>query len=229
MKRNLFVSAIIASAIAWLVPLSAANAGHLGVKVWVAEPTIHDVDPATSSPNALRSDGLGRYPETTDTYAHINDYDKGSTYEDHFLLVDKNRTKRTVKLNIPGVTNGTVTCGTKAILEIYPWGASNMHWFNDLAQGASVPGYGYLKCRVTDGFIYDVVYPESTWCLEIRRLDGGTTDIGRSFRFSAPESCMASVTLSQKTGRDTWVITSYGQTAVPFDVDTVVTREIKSA
>lgn len=229
MKRNLFVSAVIASAIVWLVPLSAANAGHLGVKVWVAEPTIHDVDPATSSPNALRSDGLGRYPETTDTYAHINDYDKGTSYGDRFLLVDKNRTKRTVKLNIPGVTDGTVTCGHKTVLDVLAWGSSSQHWFNDLTTGTSAPGYGYLACRVTDDFIYDIEYPKSTWCLTITRLNSGTQDIGKSFRFSAPESCMANIIKSVKTDRKTWTMTSYGPVAVPFDLDVVVTREIKSA
>jgi hypothetical protein len=218
-------------AIAALAGLSNSPAGayHYGVGVWSADPmAIRDADPTTGSANALLSDGLGDYHETPDTFGHFHDYAPNThNYDDYFVLMDQRGTKRTTRLNIPGVTGGTVGCGSKLLLYMYAF--QNAHWFNDLAPGQPTFAYGYMSCWVTDGLIFDISYPKSTWCLTIRRTDVGIETVGKTFEFSAPEGCLANVTRMTKTGRDTWETRSFTGVSAPFDVGAVVSRYIKTS
>ena len=215
--------AVASLALLLVLPASPATAGHYGVDTWMMQPnTVHDADPVAGSANALRSDGRGRYLDTPDTYAHVNDWST-TGYEDHFLFRDQKGTKRWVRLDIPGVTNGTVSCAKNLFFDVYGWGDD--HWFNNLGPGETQYGYGSFSCYVDDRLSFGVTYPERTWCLTISRLDTGT-DGTKTFRFSAPEGCLADVVRVRKTGKSTYTRETFAPMPVPFDVDSVTSRII---
>jgi hypothetical protein len=225
-KSTLFVTGVVVVAAVWaLAP--AASAGHYGVDVWIMQPTtVYNADPASQSPNALLNDGKGPYWETPDNFARLHEYAVDQPYTDYFLIRDQKGSKRYFSLNIPGVTNGTVTCWKDLIF--YQYGFGDRYWFKNLAPGATMFGYGNFECNPDDVVRYSIVYPKETWCTTITRLPD-TAAGKKAFRFSAPEECMANVTKTTKTGKNSWVKESFPPMPVPFDVDSVADSKIKTA
>ncbi len=225
-RPALFVVGLVVVAVLGVV-VPTASAGHYGVDVWVMQPTtVYSSDPASQSPNALLNDEKGAYFETPDNFAHLHEYAIGQPYTDYFLIRDQKGTKRFFRLNIPGVTNGIITCWKDLIFYQYGW--NDPYWFKNLQPGATMFAYGNFECNPDDVVRYSIVYPKETWCLTITRLPD-TASGKKAFRFSAPEGCMADVVKTTKTGRNSWVRQPFPPMPVPFDVDSVADYTIKTA
>ncbi len=225
-KPALFVTGLVSLAVLWaLAPAAAAS--HYGIDVWIMEPTtIYDTDPQTNSPNSFLSDGKGPYWETPDTFAHLHDYLWDQNYADYFFIRDQKGTKRYMKLNISGVTNGSTICAKDVHFYLYPW--NDPDWFNNMAVGTTTAAYGDIECHLDTTQIFAVKYTKETWCLTITRLLD-TPSGNKVFRFSAPETCLADVEKRSKTGKSTWVTQKFGSMPVPFDVDSVAARTMETA